>query len=356
MLTSYRFITFLGIFLSALGLFIAPVSAQNVSTQNYEPDDGASVIMYHRFGEADYPSTNTRLDQLEAHIAELKNGDYSILSVGEIITRLKSNQRFPSRSIAITIDDAYTSVYTEAWPRFKKAGIPFTLFVATNPVDLGLKRYLTWDQIREMAADPLVTVASQTASHLHMADSTDEQNMADLVASNARFRAELGYVPKLISYPFGEFSQRVINTVKKAGFVAAFGQHSGAFGAGYLQNDDLYRLPRFAMNENYGTIERLITAAAALPIPLQDVIPQDTIVDPNGNPPYIGFTIAADLPRTDQMACFSNHQGKLKLERLGPRVEVRMTQKLPQGRTRLNCTLPADDGRWRWFGMLFYVK
>jgi len=359
MFNRYRFMALAGALLYACGLLSGPAWAQDMAQgydEQYAPDDGASIVMYHRFGENDFPTTNTSLEQLDAHIAELKNGSYSVLSLGEIVTRLKAGKRFPAKSVGVTIDDAYRSVYTEAWPRFKKAGIPFTLFVATEPVDRGLSRYMTWEQIREIAADPLVTIGSQTASHLHMVDSTDAQNMADIELSNARFRKELGYVPELIAYPYGEFSKSVIETVKRAGFVAGFGQHSGAFGATDTTQDDIYRLPRFAMNENYGNVARLKTAAGALPMPIQDAIPQDTIVDPNGNPPYIGFTLPTDLPRANQMACFSNHEGKLKLERLGPRIEVRMTQKLPQGRTRLNCTLPAGEGRWRWFGMLLYVK
>ena len=331
---------------------LTPAQAQEPA-----PDDGASIIMYHRFGENDYPTTNTRLEQLDAHIAELKNGNYTVLPLSNIIARLKNGDNFPLKSVGVTVDDAYRSVYTEAWPRFKKAGIPLTLFVATDPVDQGLSRYMSWDQIREMAADPLVTIGSQTASHLHMADSSDEQNMAELKTSNQRFREELGYAPTLIAYPYGEFSNATIATVKTAGFIAAFGQHSGAFGSSDTTQDDIYRLPRFAMNETYGEVSRLRTAAGALPIPVQDLVPQDTLVDPNGNPPYVGFTIPADLPRADQLACFSNQEGKLKLERLGPRIEVRMSHKLPAGRTRLNCTLPAgNNGRWRWFGQLLYIK
>ena len=315
-------------------------------------DEGASIIMYHRFGEADYPSTNTTLKQLDIDVHELTNGDYTLLSLKEIVRRLKAGEGFPQKSVGVSIDDAYKSVYTEAWPRFKKAGIPFTLFVATEPVDRGYAHYMTWDQIRELASDPLVTIASQTATHPHMVDTSDAANTADLEQSNRRFHEELGFVPDLIAYPYGEYSQRIIDLVKQAGFKAGFGQHSGAFGA----NTPIFEIPRFAMNETYGDLQRLRTAASALPVPATDVIPTDTVVDPNSNPPYMGFTLPPTLEREDQLACFSNHEGKLTLERLGPRIEVRMKNKLPEGRTRINCTMPADDGRWRWFGKLLYVK
>lgn len=354
-----RWIVFSTVVLAtAMAVLVAPpVRAQgadaHADTHTGEiMEDGASVIMYHRFGEDDQPTTNTTLAQLDAHIQELDSGAYTVLSLNEIVRRLKAGEPFPKKSVAVSIDDAYLSVYTEAWPRFKKAGIPFTLFVATTPVDRGYSRYMSWDQIREIAADPLVTIGSQTASHLHMIDSTDAQNTADLEQSNRRFHEELGNVPDLIAYPYGEYSSRVIALVKQAGFQAGFGQHSGAFGA----ETGLFELPRFAMNETYGDLARLRTAAGALPVPAIDVIPGDTTIDPNSNPPYIGFTLPPVLPRSDQLACFSNHEGKLKLERLGPRIEVRMSQKLPQGRTRLNCTLPAGEGRWRWFGKLLYVK
>jgi len=326
-----------------------------LSAQMAQAEDGASIIMYHRFGENDIPTTNVRLEQLDAHIAELLSGGYTILAVPEIVRRLQTGETFDKKTVGITVDDAYLSVFTEAWPRFKRAGIPFTVFIATDPVDKGYTRYMSWDQIRELAADPLVSIGSQTASHLHMIDAPAERNLADLKKSQARFQEQLGHVPDLIAYPYGEFDASVIATAKQAGFKAGFGQQSGAFG----KASDIFGLPRFAMNENYGGVARLKTAASALPIPVSDFTPGDTVVDPADNPPLIGFTVPKSLPRSREIACFSNHEGKLKVQHVGPRVEVRMTRPLPQGRTRLNCTLPtgpSGESRFRWLGRLFYVK
>lgn len=319
-------------------------------------EDGASVLIYHRFGEDEFPSTNTTLAQTEAHILELANGDYTPLALPEIVRRLKAGEKFPEKSYGVSIDDAYLSVYTEAWPRFKKAGIPITVFVATDPIDSGYAHYMSWDQIREMAADPMVTIGSQTASHLHMIDEDTAVNQADIEKSNRRFKEELGFVPDLIAFPYGEFNDAAIALARQAGFVAGFGQHSGAFGRG----DDLFTLPRFAMNESYGDVARLRTAAGALPIVVSDFTPTDTVVSPANNPPAVGFTLADDMPENANIACYSNQEGKLSIERLGPRIEVRMVNPLPAGRTRINCTMPITDAngetRWRWLGKLLYVK
>ena len=112
----------------------------------------AVVVMYHRFGETEYPSTNIRLEQFDAHLAELTSGKYTVLPLPEIVAALKAGKSLPDRTVGISIDDAYASVYDVAWPRLKKAGLPFTVFVSTEPVDRKLRGLMTWDQIRELKA------------------------------------------------------------------------------------------------------------------------------------------------------------------------------------------------------------
>ena len=313
-------------------------------------DSAAVVLMYHRFGESDYPSTNTTLEQLDAHIAELTSGAYTVMAVPDIVAAVREGRPLPDRTVGLTVDDAYLSVYREAWPRLKAAGLPFTLFVATDPVDRRLARYMTWDQIRELAADG-VTIGSQTASHLHMAAADAGRNRRDLDRSQRRFLKELGQPPHLFAYPYGEASLSVMTVVREAGFAAAFGQHSGAIGVA----DDLFYLPRFALNETYGDLNRLRLVANTLPLPVTDVTPADPLVA-GVNPPAVGFSVAPGVGGLGRLACFTSHEGQLSVERLGgTRIEVRMAKPLPKGRTRLNCTLPAGDGRWRWLGRQFYV-
>ena len=48
----------------------------------------ASVIMYHRFGEAEFPSTNTSIEQLNEHITELTSNQYTVLPLEKIVVKL----------------------------------------------------------------------------------------------------------------------------------------------------------------------------------------------------------------------------------------------------------------------------
>ena len=314
--------------------------------------ESAVVVMYHRFGESAYPSTNIRLEQFEAHLAILADGSRPVLPLPEIIDALNNGLVLPEGAVGLTIDDAYLSVYNEAWPRLRAAGLPFTLFVATDAIDDGRRGYMTWGQIRELAAAG-VTIGSQTATHLHMAATDAAQAGADVAAANARFTAELGRPPALFAYPYGEASLETMTVVREAGFVAAFGQHSGVAS----RFADLLYLPRFAMNENYGDAARFRLAINAQHLVVADLIPADPMIGAD-NPPPIGFTIKAPATGLGRLACYASHEGKARLERLGNRrVEIRFNRPFPKGRTRLNCTLPtAEAGRWYWFGRQFYLR
>ena len=313
--------------------------------------------MYHRFGESKYPSTSIKLEQFEAHLAELKSGGYNVMALPEIIKSLQKGTAMPDKTIGITIDDAYLSVYNNAWPRLKKLGLPFTLFVATDPIDQNIHGYMSWSQIRELSENG-VTIGSQTASHLHMTTADPYTNKRELEKSNIRFKKELGVRPNLIAYPYGEASQSVLKLVKDFGFVAGFGQHSGVA----AKTPDMFYLPRFALNENYGDIKRFKLAAEAQALNTGDLSPSDPLIDTkDDNPPAFGFTISgdADLTRNlNKLECYASHEGRLSLTTLGggngqTRIEIRMKKKLPKGRTRLNCTLPTEEDRWYWFGHQF---
>lgn len=333
---------------------LAGLLAATAATTAPAPDNGAVVVMYHRFGDSRHPSTNIKLEQFEQHLAELAKDKYTVLPLPEIVQALLEDRPLPERTVGISIDDAYASVYAEAWPRLKAAGLPFTLFVATEPIDDGLQSHMTWDQVRELAASELVTIGSQTHRHRHMPELSPSENRADIERANEAFQRELGEVPGLFAYPYGEYGAKVVQTVREAGFAAAFGQHSGGIG----RTADLFTLPRFALNEAYGGIDRFRLAANALPLPVTDVTPADNVLEADENPPLYGFTVLDEVVGDiGRLNCFANGRGRVDIQRIaGKRIEVRLDEPFPPGRARINCTMLGPDGRWRWFGNLFYVS
>ena len=307
-------------------------------------------LVYHRFGETTYPSTNTTLEQLDAHIKELSSERYNVLPISEIIAKMRSGVQLDDRTIGISIDDGYLSIYRHAWPRLKAAGLPFTIFVSTAFIGKKNSTYLTWGQVREMEASG-VSIGHHTHRHIHMAASDNSVNEREISIATKIFEKELEKPPVLFSYPFGEMSLAVKQVVKNAGFQAAFGQHSGVLN----EAEGFFTLPRFALNENFGTLERFKLVINSLSLNISEITPTEHLVS-GINPPLIGFTLNEKDPLHSGLQCFTSHDGRSKIEMLGAnRVEIRVQKKFPKGRTRLNCTSRHKNGRWRWFGRMFFL-
>ncbi len=323
----------------------APQNAdQEMVTQSGDATS-AVVFMYHRFGEGEYPSTNITMEQFDQHVKELTSGPYTVLGVPQIVSALADGKGLPDRTIGITVDDAYRSVYEKAWPVFREHNLPFTVFVSTEQLDSGYANYMTWDMVRELSKAG-VTIGGHSQNHAHLPDFDIDRVKAELANSAARFEEELGYVPEIFAYPYGEANGEVIAAVKEAGYRAAFGQQSGAM---HTESDFMY-LPRYALNEHYGAMDRFNLAANSLPLVVSDVTPADYTL--TRNPPAFGFTLAEPAP---SMNCYPS-EGEPTMSRLGEeRVEIRLDGPVSSGRWRINCTAMGPDSRWRWFGMLYTV-
>ncbi len=310
---------------------------------------GAVVFVYGRIGDDRSPGNTIRPEQFEDHLDELRDGDYHVLPLPDIVDALRKGGSLPDRTVAITIDDSSAAVYREAYLRLHPIGMPFTVFVAPDNIDRSQPGALTWDQVREMAGGG-VTIGALTATGLPMAARSAGELRDDLERTKARFRAELGTVPTIFAYPHGEYSLPVRQLVLETGFTAAFGQQSGVAYPGA----DPYALPRFVMNDAFGSLDRFQLAANALPLPVTDVTPPDPVI--TRNPPILGFTVPDGIGNLERLACFATGQGRTGVERLGTnRIEVRISDPFPPGRARVNCTLPAEDERWRWFGVQLFI-
>ena len=333
---------------------VPPASAQAepAATTAGQSGQSAVVFVYHRFGEGRYPSTNIRLEQFEEQIAELTAGGHTALPLARIVEAVRSGTPLPDRTVSITVDDAYASVIHEGWPRLKAAGIPLTVFVSTDSVDAGYDGYMTWDQIRALARDG-VPIGHHTASHLHMIAAGVDASLADIRRASARFQAELGYVPPLFAYPYGEFSLELAQAVREEGFDGAVAQYSSVARVG----DDAFTLPRFPVNERYGEMGRFRLIANARALPISDLTPRGPVLKADDNPPVFGFTVAESVAGLSALACYPSHLGAAApVEVLGThRVEVRFDKPFPAGRSRINCTMPGPDRRWYWFGRPFFV-
>ena len=113
-------------------LFSSNSKAEEKNIKYYSEDKGILSLMYHRFDENKYPSTNIQMDIFKQQIEIITNLKYKFYDPND----LEENFYVPKvkKKILITIDDAFSSFYEVAWPYLKEKKIPFILFVSTEAV------------------------------------------------------------------------------------------------------------------------------------------------------------------------------------------------------------------------------
>lgn len=319
----------------------------------------AVVFIYHRFGDDRYPSTDTKTEQFRAQLDWLSDNHYEVWPLPKIVQYLQDGKDIPDHVVAISIDDAFQSFYENAYPLLKAKDWPFTIFVATDSVDAKQSDFMTWDELREVAAHG-ATLANHTADHghlpfrlkgesdLHWADRT----RADIQKDQDRLEAEIGKdvdrAQKLFAYPYGEYSEELVKLVEGLGYVA-FGQQAGVIGAPF----DPRALPRFPINEHYGDVASFALKAAALPFPAKSITPWDPAVKAE-NPPKLEVELERGALPAAALHCYQN----------GPEMEVQWLdadktrfsivagKPLEVGRDRYNCTAYVH-GRYLWYSHMW---
>lgn len=323
--------------------------AAKAMAEQEEPQ--AVIFMYHRFGETRYPSTNVTIKQFEEQLDFFAENNFTVLPVEEIVSALKNKEPLPDRTIGITIDDAYRSVYEVAYPRLKARGYPFTVFVATGAVDEGISAYMSWEQMREMGKNG-AAFANHTQNHDYLVrkkkgesqEAWKNRMKGDITGAQDRLKKELGQSPALFAYPYGEYNLELMDLVKKLGYTA-FGQHSG----GVDLFSDRRALPRFPVAEAYADMESFRTKAFSLAMPVMERHPVDPVTVETR--PQLTVSLAPGRANLDQLACYiGDRRMEIKWIEPGKRFAIQTKKDLPPARSRYNCTAPDREGdRYYWF-------
>ncbi len=305
--------------------------------------------MYHRFNESKYPSTNIQMDIFKQQIEIIKESNYKFNNPNEFENMFSTPKI--KKEILITIDDAFLSFYQEAWPFLKKNKIPFILFVSTEPV--GKRGYMTWSQIREVDSEDFAFIGHHSHTHDYLINETNDQFISDIEKANKIFLKELGYIPNLFSYPFGEYSKFMRNYVSK-NFKFAFGQHSGVIDL----NKDKFELPRFPINEKYGELKRFKSIINYFPLEYKEIFPKEKYLSRENNPPKFQVKFFKEQKNLDNINCYSNEGNKWEKSKTNfsnYTLTIKFREPFMPRRGRINCSL-NDNGKWRWFGIQFPIK
>ena len=315
-------------------------------------DFGIISLMYHRFEENKYPSTNIKIEDFKKHLEIIKKEKIQFINPKNFEEELITNKK--QRKILLTIDDGFLSFYQNAWPILKEKKIPFILFVSTREV--GAFNYMTWAQINELHNSEFVEIGNHSHSHEYLVEEKTSEIKADIIKSQKIFKHKLGKNSNFFSYPFGEYSLEFKKIIKELGFKYSFGQHSGVID----ETKDLLELPRFPINEKYGDQKRFNTLIKTLPLKYKNIFPQEKYLTSSLNPPMVKIEFFDNLKNINEINCYSNEQNiwkKSKIKFLENNIiEIELQGKFVGERGRINCSKKEVDGFWRWLGIQFVVS
>ena len=329
-------------------LFSINSKAEEQNITSYSEDKGILVLMYHRFDENKYPSTNIQMDVFKQQIKIIRSSKYNFYNPKD----LEKNFHIPKtkKKILITIDDAFSSFYEIAWPYLKKEKIPFILFVSTEAI--GKNGYMSWDQIKEVEKEDIAKIGNHSHTHDYLVDLKNNDFIDDIYTANKIFIKNLGYNPIFFSYPFGEYSNLIKEHIVK-NFKFSFGQHSGVIDI----NKDQYELPRFPINEKYGDLNRFQFLIDLEPLQYKSLFPEEKYLIKN-NPPNLSVEFFDEQKNINNINCFSDEGNKWEKSIINfdkNILNIVFREKFLFRRGRVNCSL-NDNGIWRWFGIQFSVK
>lgn len=186
-------------------------------------------FMYHAV--SDMTNENASLfvspSEFEKQIAWLSEAGYTSVFADKY-------GAYPYKTAAITFDDGYENIYTEAFPILKKYNFKATVFLITSPAG----GHLTDEEIKEMTASGLVSFGSHTDTHRDLTALSDTELKEELSSSKAKIEKLTGKKTTALSYPYGAYDERVIAAAKKCGYKCAYTISAPAGG------EDDFSLPR----------------------------------------------------------------------------------------------------------------
>ena len=128
---------------------------------------------------------------------------------------------------------------------------------------------MDWDEIRDLAADPLVTIAAHTCTHYAVGKLSEDEARKEISASVARIEKELDRPCRHFSFPYGDPAScgpRDFALAEELGLETAVTTHKDVLRDGYPMTG----LPRVSLNGSFQDARYLEIMMTGLPFQLAD--------------------------------------------------------------------------------------
>lgn len=199
------------------------------------------IFVYHRFDDLKHLSTNTSKKDLIDQFEYLKQNNYKVVPLQDILNKIKNKQDIPSNWVALTIDDSYKSFYENGLEIFKKYNYPFTIYVYVKAVEDKYKDFTSWEQLKEIKK--YGDIGLHSYSHGHLLNFSKEELIEDTKKALELFEKNLAFRPTSYVYPYGEYDSNTEAIIKSFGYEAVLNQSIGSVN----KNSNIYDINRIPL-------------------------------------------------------------------------------------------------------------
>jgi len=221
---------------------------------NFIREDKVLILGYHdvveSIAEDPLSTVNISLEKFEEQIKWLKKHNYISLTMDEFYEWKVNNFKIPKKSVLITFDDGWKSVYTKVLPILEKYDMKASVFViwkyASNEALDNKNIYINLEDIKDMQENHKNIEILSHSYDLHSKESADS-NDYELYYSDMKkvqsFQKGITYY----AYPYGSRNNNYIKALKDNDYKLAFtfGPYDFA-----RKSDDNYQIPRFGVFES----------------------------------------------------------------------------------------------------------
>lgn len=226
------------------------------------------ILAYHSVGAGARLELDLGTDTFEQQLSILA-ARYRVVPLADAVAGVEDDG---APAVVLTFDDAYESFRSVVLPLLRDHGFPATLYVPTWYVDTGsrfpwcrdagaerpsLLRPMTWDELAEVSADPLVTIGNHTHTHRTLPSLSPAEVVEELDVATSVFESRLGVSPEDFCYPEGRYSEADHAVVRSRFRSAVVGRR----GSGVTE--DVWRLRRMVpmRSDPPGQFERMLNGA-----------------------------------------------------------------------------------------------
>ncbi len=196
------------------------------------PSPGAiPVLAYHKVDSRfELGGTWVRPGQFARQMHWLKENGYRTVTASRAAEMMARGEPGGAKTVCLTFDDAYQSLYHHALPVLRENGFTATVFAVVGyvgeenawDVNWGGRRFRHLDrkQMRQMV-EAGIEIGSHGTSHRDLRSLSSADLEAEIGGSKSQLEDILGTEVKAFSYPFGLYDDRVRRAVIDSGYGCA---------------------------------------------------------------------------------------------------------------------------------------